>query len=253
VNALTTGTFCPQSKQPELKHAAIRLEPAELPWRVLAAAWLPAADALAARERLRPLLRRFAYASCVPFGREPDAEVGLLFRAAAAVPVDDTLLATIEAEFGLTGSPSEPVLRYADAKRGQRRAMRLSPTSVDGPSRLAAFVLAGDTRAEAWVLPLLQQREPAQAFGRALLAASAKPPVAVVSRGKQVCSCLDVTEPQIDTALARLAGSPEQRLAALQGELRCGTQCGSCLPALRARVQQSAAPAAAPAPALAGP
>ena len=105
MNALTTGTFCPQSKQPELKHAAIRLERAELPWRVLAVAWLPAGDALAVRERLRPLLRRFAYASCVPFGREPDAEVGLLFRAAAAAPVDDTLLATIEAEFGLTGSP----------------------------------------------------------------------------------------------------------------------------------------------------
>jgi assimilatory nitrate reductase catalytic subunit len=257
VNALTTGAFCPQSKQPELKHSAVRLERAELPWRVLAVAWLPASDALAVRERLRPLLRRFAYASCVPFGREPDAEVGLLFRAAAAAPVDETLLATIEAEFGLTGSASEPVLRYADAKRGQRRAMRLSPTSVDGPSRLSAFLLAGDTRAEAWVLPLLQQREPAQAFGRALLAASAKPPVAVVSRGKQVCSCLDVTEPQIDDALARLQGPPEERLAALQGELRCGTQCGSCLPVLRARVRQAAtaglATDLAPSAALAAP
>jgi assimilatory nitrate reductase catalytic subunit len=253
VNALTSGTFCPQSKQPELKHAAVRLERAELPWRVLAVAWLPAADALAVRERLRPLLRRFAYASCVPFGREPDAEVGLLFRAAAAAaPDDDTLLATIEAEFGLLGSPSEPVLRYADAKRGQRRAMRLSHAAAGSP--LAAFLLAGDTRAEAWVLPLLQQREPAQAFGRALLAASAKPPVAVVSRGKQVCSCLDVTEPQIDAALARMTGSPDERLAALQGELRCGTQCGSCLPVLRARVRQPATPAATPAaPALASP
>jgi len=65
----------------------------------------------------------------------------------------------------------------------------------------------------------------------------------VVSRGKQVCSCLDVTEPQIDAALARLAGSPDERLAALQGELRCGTQCGSCLPVLRARTRQAAAPA----------
>ena len=83
--------------------------------------------------------------------------------------------------------------------------------------------------------------------------ASAKPPVAVVSRGKQVCSCLDVTEPQIDAALARLAGSPDERLAALQGELRCGTQCGSCLPVLRARVRQSTSPAATPAPALASP
>jgi assimilatory nitrate reductase catalytic subunit len=254
VNALTTGAFCPQSKQPELKHAAIRLERAALPWRVLAVAWLPATQALAVRERLRPLLRRFGYASCVPFGREPDAEVGLLLRGASTEPVDDTLLAAIESEFGLAGSLGEPVLRYADAKRGQRRAMRLSRDvnldGRDGPSRLAAFLLAGDTRAEAWVLPLLQQREPAQAFGRALLAASATPPLAVAPRGKQVCSCLDVTEPQIDATLARIEGSPDERLAALQLELRCGTQCGSCLPVLRSRVRLAAPARLAPEGAL---
>jgi assimilatory nitrate reductase catalytic subunit len=67
-----------------------------------------------------------------------------------------------------------------------------------------------------------------------------------------------VTEPQIDAALARLAGSPEERLAALQRDLRCGTQCGSCLPVLRRRVRGEAAPArpapeAAPVAALASP
>ena len=57
-----------------------------------------------------------------------------------------------------------------------------------------------------------------------------------------------MTEPQIDAALARLAGSPDERLAALQSELRCGTQCGSCLPVLRARIRQTGSPALAAAP-----
>ena len=41
VNALTSSAVCPQSKQPELKHAAVRLERADLPWQVVAATWLP--------------------------------------------------------------------------------------------------------------------------------------------------------------------------------------------------------------------
>src|SRR3990167_2899035 len=36
VNALTTPAFCPTSKQPELKHAAVKVLKAELPWRLVA-------------------------------------------------------------------------------------------------------------------------------------------------------------------------------------------------------------------------
>src|SRR5690606_35622940 len=49
VNALTVPAFCPTSKQPELKHAAVSVTPAQLPWRLLAVAWLPATLALAVR------------------------------------------------------------------------------------------------------------------------------------------------------------------------------------------------------------
>ena len=42
INALTSPAFCPQSKQPELKHAAVKILKAELPWKLLALAWLPA-------------------------------------------------------------------------------------------------------------------------------------------------------------------------------------------------------------------
>ena len=50
INALTSPAFCPGSKQPELKHAAVAIEPVDLPWRLTAMAWLPAEGALALRE-----------------------------------------------------------------------------------------------------------------------------------------------------------------------------------------------------------
>ena len=36
VNAVTAKAFCPQSKQPELKHAAVRIAKVELPWKLAA-------------------------------------------------------------------------------------------------------------------------------------------------------------------------------------------------------------------------
>jgi assimilatory nitrate reductase catalytic subunit len=232
VNALTNSSFCPQSHQPELKHAAVRLERAELPWQIAAAAWLPPEQALALRERLRALFPRFAFASCVPFGREPEGGFGLRFRAALPAAADADLVAEVEAALGLAGTP---VLRYADARSGQRRVMALQ---ADGALR--AFLLAGDIAADHWVLPLLQQGQPAAAFGRALLAASRQPPQPVAAASRQVCACHDVSEARIVDALGRCAGSAGERLQALQQGLRCGTECGSCLPAVKALVQRHA-------------
>jgi len=42
-----------------------------------------------------------------------------------------------------------------------------------------------------------------------------------------------VREDVIRFTLTRCSGTPAERLAQLQGEKRCGTQCGSCLPTLR--------------------
>ncbi len=238
VNALTSPAFCPTSKQPELKHAAVKILKAELPWRLLAVAWLPDDAALTARERLRALMPEFAFASCVPFGRERS---GVLFRAAAHYAAPEVLLLQIENILGLS---SAEVLHYADKKRGQRRSMRLQSTSLrlqsdSNNTTLEGFLLAGDISAEAWVKTLLQDELPAQAYGRLLLAPGPKAPVAVASRGKQVCSCFDVSERQIQSALSDVTGTEIQRLAAVQDQLRCGTQCGSCLPELKRMVQRS--------------
>ena len=233
VNALTTTARCPQSKQPEFKHAAIRLERAELPWRLVAGAWLPEAELQTLRERLRTLMPRWAYASCVPFGREPDGRVGLLLRCAAASADSDALLGEIEALLTLAG---DGVLRYADVRRGQRRAMRLG--SADDPARapLDAFLLAGDGAAATWVLGLLQDGMPARPFGQALLSGRATAPTAVAPRSPQVCNCFNVSRAAIVATLASCRGNAAARLDQMQDKLRCGTQCGSCLPALRALV-----------------
>jgi assimilatory nitrate reductase catalytic subunit len=83
------------------------------------------------------------------------------------------------------------------------------------------------------VLDLLQQGQPAAAFGRALLSASPTPPSPVVSRSPQVCACHDVSEQAIVAALPLCTGAADDRLRQLQRRLHCGTECGSCLPAVK--------------------
>nr|WP_295787243.1 nitrate reductase [Rhodoferax sp.] len=237
VNALTSPAYCPTSKQPEFKHAAVKVLKAELPWSLLGIAWLPEDVALQAREELKALMGQFAFASCTPFGRERS---GLLFRAAAYDTPDDAVLGKIEALLGLGGTD---VLRYADKKRGQRRAVQLQAATglgdAKGEARLNAFLLAGDTSAQSWIKTLLQDELPAQAYGRMLLVPGAKPPLAVQARGKQICTCFNVTESDIATQLTQCKGNEDQRLIQLQTALKCGTNCGSCLPEVKRMVRHS--------------
>jgi assimilatory nitrate reductase catalytic subunit len=239
VNAITTSAYCPTSKQPELKHAAVKILKAELPWSLLGVAWLPDGESLAAREALRQLMALFPFASCVPFssnaplaGSQGRERAGVLLRAAAHEPPPDELVQRIESLLGLGGADA---LRYADKKKGQRRAMRLA--RAGDAAHLEGFVLAGDTSAEAWIKTLLQEELPAQAYGRLLLVPGAKAPMAIQSRGKPVCSCFNVTDVAINAQLAGVRGHEEQRLAALQGALKCGTNCGSCVPELKRMVR----------------
>ena len=244
VNALTSPVFCPDSKQPELKHAAVKVLKAEMPWQLVAMAWLPAATAQATRQAVRTLLQDQSFVSCVPFGDMGDAgsdgrqPSGLLLRAAAYDTPPPALLDALEQLLGLD---STQTLRYADARRGQRRAVRLERPQGEGATgsdaHVQAVLLSGDTRAEGWIRALVQDRLPAQSFGRQLLSSQAHAPAGVAARGKVVCSCFGVTETAIQARLADCSGSDDERLAALQGALKCGTNCGSCLPELKRMVR----------------
>jgi assimilatory nitrate reductase catalytic subunit len=245
VNALTLPQNCPASHQPELKHAAVKILRAELPWRLMAMAWLPAERAVRAQQQLRELMAGFPYAVSLPFGMaSADAErQGVQFRVAGYEPATPALLREVESILGLAGAD---VLRYADRRHGHWRSMRLSGA---GPAqRLDGFLLAGDTSSGAWIRELLERQAPAQAYGRLLLRPGAAAPPALGPRSPQVCSCFDVCAGQIDAVLDELAraepqASVEQRLAGVQVRLRCGTNCGSCLPELRKRVARGLLPA----------
>jgi assimilatory nitrate reductase catalytic subunit len=238
VNALMPSACCPQSLQPELKHAAVRVQRAELPWQLAAAAWLPAGEALALRERLRRWGQGLDFFNCVPFGREPGARLGICLRAAAATPQRVQAWQGVVADLGLDHAAT---LRYDDPRNGRGRRVKLAE---DGT--LQAFLLAGDTAAARWMLEWLQQQRPAAAWGRALLAAGAKPPQAGPARSVQVCACNDVDEDAIVQALRHCEGNAEDRLSGLQAQLRCGTSCGSCLPAVKALLRRQPAAVAAP-------
>ena len=236
VNALTTSAFCPDSKQPEFKHAAVKVLKADIPWSLLAMAWLPADQALHIQTELRTLMAQFAFASCVPFSRmQGETErTGLLFRASHHEAID---AAVVEKILHLLGLDNPLALRYVDRKRGQHRVAVLH--HADKASTLEGFLLAGDTSAQAWIVTLLQDSLPANPYGSALLLAGAKPPVPTVAQGKAVCMCFNVTDRAISNHLAQCTGLEGDRLISLQSTLKCGTNCGSCLPQVQRMVKAS--------------
>ncbi|MGE5649144.1 MAG: molybdopterin-dependent oxidoreductase [Bacillota bacterium] len=225
VNALTLPALCPSSKQPELKHAAVKILKAELPWRFLVFGWIDRSRVLALQAALRPAMRRFAYASCTLFGRERN---GVVFRAADDYPAAAELVREIEELFGIAGAD---VLRYDDARRGNARHIRVRE------GKLAAVSLAGDTSAERWLKEYLEGEQPVAALGRLLLVPSARAPQGFKSRGRVVCNCFNVAESAIGETLERNdwvnCGTQEAVLASVQDKLKCGTNCGSCVPELK--------------------
>ena len=251
INALTTPTFCPSSKQPELKHTAVRITKMDLPWSLLALAWLKRDDAWRVREALKMQMPQFEFATCVPFSNQlplekaHDERVGVLFRAAGNAPPSDELLAWFEKTLGLSGVN---VLRYHDRKKHQHRAIRI--VEVNGDRQIDGLLLSGDTRSEAWIKALLQSESSATPYGNLLLLPSATPPVAVQAPSPQVCSCFSVNVDSIQSCLSRHAdaagdvGSGDWLLSKLQTELKCGTNCGSCVPELKKIIRESSSVAA---------
>ncbi len=190
--------------------------------------WVDESKALALQSALRPAMRRFAYTSCTLFGRD---KVGVLFRAADDYAASPELTKEIEAQFGIAG-PS--VLRYDDAKRGNARHILVE----DG--KLAAVSLAGDISAEHWLKEYLEGEMPVAALGRMLLLPSSAAPQGFKSRGRIVCNCFNIAETEIGEVLAMQDlvnhGTPDAVLASLQEKLKCGTNCGSCVPELKKMV-----------------
>ena len=242
INALTQPAFCPTSKQPELKHTAVQVQPAHLPWSLLAMAWLPAQQALATRQALSALLGHFAFATCVPFSNQvplsatAQTRTGVLLRAAANAPPAEAVLQQVQQLLGLEKTQ---IIRYEDRMQQQSRTLHLRPNE-QGALRLEGLLLTGDTTAGAWLGALLTQELAPPQPTHLLLTQGAAPPAGAQPHSPQVCSCMNVNAERILHTLAQCAGSESERLRQLQERLGCGTQCGSCIPELKRHLRATA-------------
>jgi assimilatory nitrate reductase catalytic subunit len=230
VNAVTLSVFDPISRQPELKHCAVRVTKAELPWRILAYASVSRGDAVDLAQRARTLMDAFPFATCVLVARA-QGEEGVLFRAAAAAPAEAALVGRLDTLFGLEAAGT---LTYEDARRGIGRRVQLCN------GHIGAARVTGAPSGELWLRSLLGEQAPL-CDSRALLLGRA-PAGAAESAPRTICSCVAVSERQISEFLANVStvASP---LHALQQALKCGTECGSCLPELKRLVARTRAAA----------
>ena len=242
VNVLTTSAFCPRSKQPELKHAAVEITPMlrHHLWSLTAMAWLSPDRVWQVRRTLQQLMLKFDFASLVPFA-DPSAELndqtprtGLLLRASSAQACTPSVWQELLQLLGLNVTD---VLLYQDLEREQLRALRLSSTRHQTKRQLEGFAIAGDTRSGRWLQNLLEQGQFTDWTARQWLQASSTPPVDATPMSRQICSCLNVREDAIITCLESQTGSEAERLTGLQAQLQCGTRCGSCIPELKRYLQ----------------
>ncbi|HWU81990.1 MAG TPA: molybdopterin-dependent oxidoreductase [Methylophilaceae bacterium] len=218
VNALMPSAFDPNSKQPELKHAAVKIEKLDLPWQMTV---MRTCGDLRQLQQLRAMMPHFTYASCGLFGRAPGI---MILRAAHTERPDADLIAQLDTLLGMTDDI--PMLHYQDAKRGISKRIMVEGDQVTGVR------LMGEVLATAWLKEVMTQGSFTDALRRWALAPLSAPPVGQKSRGKIICNCLDVAENEIIDTIQ--AGAD---FVTLQNKLKCGTQCGSCVPELKRLVK----------------
>ena len=223
-NALMPAVTDPYSFQPELKHSAVAVEKAELPWTLAVVRICNEGgegnNALAVLAEARTLLKRFPYATLGLYG---SGEPMVILRAAAASAPPAETLAEIDAIFDLAGEANEEgAIVYADPRRG------IDKRAIARGGKLLGVRLAGETLAMAWLKDAMAEDAIDATLIRFALAPIAQPPKQAPTRSPVVCKCAGVTEAQIMKVVATGAS-----LTALQDKLKCGTFCGGCLPELK--------------------
>jgi assimilatory nitrate reductase catalytic subunit len=143
----------------------------------------------------------------------------------AATPITDVTLDTLDQLFDLADAAR--TMRYVDARRRVEKAALVESGIVQ------SVCLSGETAAQEWLKNMMVEGAPAEAMRAWILAPVSTPPRGSYNRGKIVCNCLDVAEGEIRKVLADGGGFPQ-----LQERLKCGTECGSCLPELKRMCQE---------------
>ena len=228
VNALMPPAFDKTSKQPELKHTAVKVEKLELPWCMTVMRTIQSLDTL---QKIRSLMVNFEFASCGMFGRENEQHVGMLIlRAAHNGAPDPSLIDRIDSILSMT--ERMPLLQYKDAKRGISKRILVESNTISGKAEVTGVRLIGETLATDWLKEVMTSGQFSDELRRWALAPISTPPFGQRGRGKIVCNCLDISQNEIIDNIELGAD-----LLTLQSKLKCGTECGSCLPELKKLVQ----------------
>ena len=221
-NAVACDATDPYSMQPELKHAAVQIAKLKLPYPLAVVRSCDSQEeALELMQRVRVLLASYPYATVNLYGRKRPLVV---FRAAAEAPIEATVIAELDRLFGMAGD--EGAIVYADASRS------VSKKAIALEGRLLGVRLAGETLAQTWLKRAMAEDELGANMIRFALAPTAKAPGNIAPRNI-ICKCADVSDVQIQQAIAAGADLPQ-----LQDKLKCGTFCGSCVPDIKRMVTE---------------
>jgi assimilatory nitrate reductase catalytic subunit len=222
VGALASAATDPVSGQPELKGARVRLAAVPLRWRGI-------------------LVRR-AVGEAGPDGvlwsRIP-IDHGEAFELAGTAPLPagsalrDWIDGLIEA------GPGADILEVADPARQVHRRVKIEDGSV-----AAALFLAGDPAHPLPGRDLLATflARPLDAAARLRLIAGGLAAAEQATAGGIVCACHNVSCTTIEAAIAERGLATAAEIGAL---LRAGTNCGSCIPELKAMLRRTSDVAAA--------
>lgn len=218
-NALMPADVDKTSKQPELKHTAVRVEKLDLPWQMTV---MRTCHDLGLLAEIRKLLKHFDYATCGLYGREQGMVV---LRASHTEQPSAEVIAQLDALLGMV--EGAPMLNYDDAKRSVSKRILVEEGQVAGVR------LIGETLAADWLKQVMLDGQFTDEIRKWALAPLSTPPTGQKSRGKIICNCYDVSENEIIETCEMGAD-----LQTLQAKLKCGTECGSCVPELKRLVSQ---------------
>jgi assimilatory nitrate reductase catalytic subunit len=119
-------------------------------------------------------------------------------------------------------------LEFNDAKAGRYRAARIEAGRLSGCIFIAP---THELPARGWLQGLFQKNSVSPEERLSLL--SGRTPAGTVAEGSIVCACFGVGRDRITTAIQRERLSTVQSIGA---KLRAGTNCGSCVPELKALI-----------------
>lgn len=204
MGALVAAVTDPLSGQPESKHTPVRIEPWEPAWQaVLFSCAVPNLDGL-------------------PYWVRVPGEGMTRYELAGTAPVPDwrTWLDACLAESGV-------LLEAGDPHGKDYHAVLWA----EGRPIAALYVASGRPAIDREAVARALREPPVDGAARLALLAG-RSPAGGGDGGRIVCSCFGVGETAIRQAIETGCGTAE----ALGAALKCGTNCGSCIPELKALI-----------------